>query len=263
MLGYPGKGVGVQGFEVSAVRSSVAELRADPLPPNSQGRDGEPALPRYAQDTRPGSSHRPSVRPAPFPCPSLVWLTSNRAPASQHVIRSTEAPPASLFRLLDIFRSFYPESVLPSGVARTGGAGGLGKALEEWRERGRELLKEGEGEMGGLDGREVGFQRRTRRRTLSLTPALQAKRRKTTQAYIPLGATYTSTSVSLLPVSGPMRTRTDIPTSLDDPLVLHSSLRHHLPHLPRISNREARPSKPSWQRVERSTRSRKCGGIEE
>ncbi|ORY88627.1 Mis6-domain-containing protein [Leucosporidium creatinivorum] len=95
----------------------------------------------------------------------------------QHVIRSTEAPSPSLFRLLDIFRSFYPELVLPSGVARSGGAGGLGKALEEWKERVRELLREGEGEVGGGDGRE-------------------AKRRKTTQAYIPLGATFTSTSSS-------------------------------------------------------------------
>lgn len=75
------------------------------------------------------------------------------------MIRSSETPPASLFRLLDIFRSFYPELVLPSGVARTGGAGGLGKALDEWREKARGALQAGEGETSaGAEGREVSIE---------------------------------------------------------------------------------------------------------
>lgn len=84
--------------------------------------------------------------------PFLTWSRRRH-----QVIRSTEAPPSSLFRLLDIFRSFYPELVMPSGVAKTGGAGGLGKALDEWRDKVKATLSEGEGEMdaAAVTGRSV------------------------------------------------------------------------------------------------------------
>ncbi|GAA5932676.1 hypothetical protein JCM1841_006934 [Sporobolomyces salmonicolor] len=94
-----------------------------------------------------------------------------------HVLRTlrfSESPPASLFRLLELYHSFYPESVFQlSTSAQIPSTNGRSAALDEWRNSVQAALEQGEGETSGkFEGRE-------------------AKRRKVcVQTDIPLPAVY-------------------------------------------------------------------------
>ncbi|GAA5861616.1 hypothetical protein JCM1840_005207 [Sporobolomyces johnsonii] len=86
----------------------------------------------------------------------------------QRILRLAESPPASLFRLLELYRSFCPESVFQlSTPTQIPTRSGWGVPLEEWRISVKAALEQGEGETSAkFEGREA------KRRKVSMQTAI-------------------------------------------------------------------------------------------